>query len=56
MKTFRQFFIAFLKDISNFEHFGQEHEPHSLSIFKFIDSESCGYLIMEKVLFQNSFQ
>ena len=38
-KTFSEFFSAFLKTISNFEHFGREDDPHSLCISQITDSK-----------------
>ena len=38
-KTFSEFFSAFLKTISNFEHFGKEDDPHSLCISQITDSK-----------------
>ena len=38
LKTFSQFFIAFLKCTLNLEHF-DKNEPHSSSISEVIDSE-----------------
>ena len=55
-KTFSGFFIAFLKSISNGEHFQQKGEFSSLSISEIIDSKSGGYLSVWKALLQNSFR
>ena len=55
-KTLSGFFIAFVKSTSNLENFLKKDEPHSLNISKNIDSERRGYLILEKVPFQNSLQ
>ena len=38
-KTFSEFFSAFLKTISNFEHFGKEDDHHSLCISQITDSK-----------------
>ena len=43
--------MAVLKSTSDFEHFLKQDEPHSLSIFEFIDSKRPRYLIVEKVLY-----
>ena len=43
-KTFSRFFIAFLTDASNLEHFEKQDEYPSLVISKVIDSERGGYL------------
>ena len=43
LKTFSQFFIAFLESTLNFEHF-EKNEPHSSSISEVIDSERRAYL------------
>ena len=55
-KTFSGFFIAFLKSLSNGEHFQQKGEFSSLSISEIIDSKSGGYLSVWKALLQNSFR
>ena len=47
-KTFREFFIAFLESILNFEHFDV---PLSLSISDVIDYERRAHLDALKVLF-----
>ena len=44
LKTFSQFFIAFLESTSNFEHFEKKDEPHSSSIYEVTDSERRAYL------------
>ena len=43
LKTFSQFFIAFLKCTLNLEHF-EKNEPHSSSISEDIDSERRAYI------------
>ena len=43
-KTFSGFLIAFLKSISNGEHFQKKGESSSLSISDIIDSKRGGYL------------
>ena len=43
LKTFSQFFIAFLKCTLNLEHF-EKNEPHSSSISENIDSERRAYI------------
>ena len=43
-KIFSGFFITFLKDASNLEHFEKQDEYPSLVISKVIDSERGGYL------------
>ena len=43
LKTFCQFFIAFLESTLNFERF-ETNEPHSSSISEVIDSERRSYL------------
>ena len=50
-KSFCQFFIAFPKCTSTFEHSEKKDEPHSLSISHNIDCERSVYLIVKKVLF-----
>ena len=44
LKTFSQFFIAFLESTLNFEHFEKKDEPHSSSIYEVTDSERHAYL------------
>ena len=44
LKTFSQFFIAFLESTLNFEHFEKKDEPHSSSIYEVTDSERRAYL------------
>ena len=39
-KTFCQFFTAFLKSISNFEHFGKKDDAHRFCTFGITDSEN----------------
>ena len=53
-KTFSGFFLAFLKDALNLEHFEKKDEYPSLVISKVIDSEGGGYLNVLKVLLQNT--
>ena len=43
-KTFSRFLIAFLKCVSNFEHFQEKDEYPSLIFSEIIDSERRGYL------------
>ena len=43
-KTFRLFFIAFLKCAWDLEHFQKEQEYPSLIISEIIDAETRGYL------------
>ena len=43
-KTFSGFFIAFLKCVSNLEHFQKKDEYPSLIISEIIDAERRGYL------------
>ena len=43
-KIFSGFFIAFLKDAWNLEHFQKKDEYSSLIISKIIDAETRGYL------------
>ena len=43
-----------MKSTSNLKHFEEENELHSLSFSETIDSKRGGYLIVEKVLFQNN--
>ena len=43
-KTFSGFFIAFLKDASNLEHFGKKDEYPSLIISEMMDFERGAYL------------
>ena len=40
--TFSQFFAAFLKFTSNFEHFEKQDDVHSLCIFQVTDCERRG--------------
>ena len=54
VKTFPQFFVAFLKSTSNFEHFDKNDDPNSSSISEITDSKRGGYFLGEEVLFQNS--
>ena len=44
LKTFCQFFIAFLKCAWNLEHFEKKDEYPSLIISEIMDCESGGYL------------
>ena len=44
LKTFSQFFIAFLKYAWNLEHFQKKDEYPSLIISEIIDAERRGYL------------
>ena len=53
-KKYSGIFIAFLKSLPNFEQFFKKDERQSLSFSEIIDSKKRGYLIAEKVLFQNS--
>ena len=53
-KTFSEVFVAFLKSTSSFEYSEEKDELHSLSISENRDSGRRGYLIVEKVLFQNT--
>ena len=39
---FGQFFLAFLKSISNSEHFEKKDDSHNLGIFENTDYEICG--------------
>ena len=41
-KTFSEFFCAFLKSSSNFEHFQKKDDSHSLGISKITESEKQG--------------
>ena len=41
-KNFSQFFSAYLKSISNIEHFETKDEPHGLCIFTIRDCKICG--------------
>ena len=43
-KTFREFFIAFLKFACNLEHFEKKDEYPSLIISEIMDCERGGYL------------
>ena len=43
-KTFRQFFIAFLKCACNLKHFEKKDEYPSLIISEIMDCERGGYL------------
>ena len=43
-KTFSGFFIAFLKDALNLEHFRKKDEYPSQIISEIIDTEKSGYL------------
>ena len=43
-KTFSGFFLAFLKNALNLEHFETKYEYSSLVIYRIIDSERGGYL------------
>ena len=45
-KAFSGLFLAFLKCALNLEHFEQKNEYSSLLIFKVIDSERGGYIIV----------
>ena len=55
-KTFSGFFIAFLKSISNGEHFQKKGDSSTLCISKIIDSKRGGYLSAWKALLQTSFR
>ena len=44
LKTFSQFFIAFLESTLILEHFEKKDEPHSSSIYEVTDSERRAYL------------
>ena len=46
LKNFSQFFTAYLKSTFNFEHFENKDEPHNVCIFKIIDGERHGYVIV----------
>ena len=41
-KNFSQFFSAYLKSISNIEHFETKDDPHGLCIFTIRDCKICG--------------
>ena len=41
-KTFSEYFCAFLKSSSNFEHFQKKDDSHSWGISKFTESEKQG--------------
>ena len=43
LKTFPQFFIAFVECTLNLEHIEKKNEPHSSSISEVIDSERRAY-------------
>ena len=43
-----------ISEIIDSEIIGEKAEPHSSSISEIIDSKKCGYLNVEKALFQNS--
>ena len=53
-KIFSEISIAFLKYLSNFEHFGEKDQSHSISISEIIDSERCAYLKSQKATFQKT--
>ena len=53
-KDFSGFSIAFLKITWNLEHFQKKDEYNSLIISEIIDTETRGYLKVQKVLLQNT--
>ena len=44
LKICSQFFSAFLKSTSNFEHFEENGEPYSWCIYEIIECKMCGCL------------
>ena len=51
-KDFPQFFLAFLKSNSNFEHFQKKDESHCWGISKITESEKQPHIILIKTIFQ----
>ena len=44
LKIFYEFFIAFLKSTSIFQHFGEKDQVHSSTISNIFDSKRSSYL------------
>ena len=44
LKIFYEFFIAFLKSTSTFQHFGEKDQVHSSTISNIFDSKRSSYL------------
>ena len=53
-KIFSGFFIAYLECATNLEHFEKKYESPCPVISEIIDSETVGYLNVQKVLLQNT--
>ena len=53
-KTFFSIFIPFLESTQNFKHFEKKGQLYSLNSWEVVDSEKCGCLNMQKLLFQNT--
>ena len=51
LKTFSEFFIAFLKSTLNLEYFEKKDQSHSLSINEIIHCETGSYLNGQKAIF-----
>ena len=56
LKSFYQFFIAFLESTSNFQHFEKKDESQSSAISESIDSNKRNFLNFLKTLFHNNLQ
>ena len=55
-KTFWHSFITFWKCTSNFEHFEQKDEPHSLIVSRIIDYEILSYLNLKTTSSRTPFE
>ena len=51
LKTFSQFYIAFLKSTLNLEYFERKDQSQSLSITEVIICETRNYLNVQKAIF-----
>ena len=54
LKTFSQFFIAFLKFTLNLEYFERKGQSQSLSIIEIINCETGSYLNVQKAMFHET--
>ena len=50
LKIFYEFFIAFLKSTSIFQHFGEKDQVHSSTISNIFDSKRSSYLNVLKAI------
>ena len=51
LKTFSEFFYAFLKSTLNLEYSERKDQSHSLSITELINCERGSYLNLQKAIF-----